>query len=699
MDVERIIRNASLREKVSLLAGLDFWHTTPLNRFDVPSIRCSDGPNGVRGTKFFNNVPAICIPCGTGLGATWNKELIFRAGILLSSECMAKGAHAWLGPTINMLRSPLNGRGFESFSEDPFLSGILAASIINGVQSNGTLAVLKHFVANDQETEKISVDVLVSDRALREIYLKPFQLALRHSSPASVMASYSKVQGVHCSESKQLLTNILRDEWGFLGLIMSDWFGTYSLEAALEAGLDLEMPGPTRFRTLLTQSAVASGKLKEDVINTSCRNLLSFVNKASQNVSKQEGERDTPEDRLLNYQLACESIVLLKNDNNILPIPADCGELAIIGPNAKLGAACGGGSASLRPYYTSSVMEGIERQVAPGTKIHYEVGTYGHILQPLLDKLAVCNMDGKPGVTIEFFNEPSRVAGRKAFDRIEAPDAVYQLMDYAHPDAKEVFYISMSMYFTPQESGRYEFGLAVDGTANLYINDQLIIENTTSQRSGSLFFGRGTAEEKATWEMEAKVCYLLRVECGSAATSTLAGQFPVALPGGACRLGGCLQIDPEKNVQQAVDLVRNCKYTIVVVGLNSDFEKEGTDRQNMDLPPGVEELVKAVLSVQPDAIIVTQSGTPVSMSFSRQASTMIHSWYGGNEAGNAVGAVLFGKFNPSGKLPMTFPKRLEDNPSFLSFGTDNGKLHYSEDVFVGYRWYDARKIDAEFRFG
>lgn len=216
MNHHLLIRNA-------FASGHDFWHTAPIPRLSVPSIKCSDGPNGVRGSKFFDSVPGLCIPCGSGLGATWNKSLLQSAGVLLSQECKVKGVHAWLGPTVNMHRSPLNGRGFESFSEDPCLSGILAARIIEGVQSGGSAAVLKHFVANDQETEKRSVDVVISDRALREIYLLPFQLALKYGKPEAVMSSYNKVQGVHCSESKNLLQEILRREWGFDGLIMSDW--------------------------------------------------------------------------------------------------------------------------------------------------------------------------------------------------------------------------------------------------------------------------------------------------------------------------------------------------------------------------------------------------------------------------------------------------------------------------------------------
>ncbi|KAJ3946151.1 uncharacterized protein N0V96_004509 [Colletotrichum fioriniae] len=475
--------------------GSDFWHSTPLPQHNVPAIKCTDGPNGVRGSRFFNPVPALCIPCGSGLGATWNAALIEQAGQLLSKECDAKGAHVWLGPTVNIIRSPLNGRGFESFSEDPHLSGMLAAAIIRGVQSRGTLAALKHFVANDQETEKMSLDVRMSDRALREIYLLPFQIALRDSNPRVVMSSYNKIGGLHVSENPMILQDILRKEWGFDGLIMSDWYGTYSCEAALNAGVDIEMPGPS------------------------------------------------------------------------------------------------------------------------------------------------------------------------------------------------------------QHTGTYEFGLATYGIGDLFINDELVINNSTEQTPGGMFFGKGSAEKRATYDMTAGKRYHLRVEAGSAATSKVKGGSLLAIPGGACRLGGCRKINPEEGIQRAVELANRCKYTFVVAGLNADLEKEGKDRDTMNMPPQVNNLIAAVLEAQPNTIVITQAGNPISLPWRHSASTMLHSWYGGNEAGNAVADVIFGRINPSGKLPMTFPARLEDNPAYLGFGSDNGKIYYSEDIFVGYRWYEARKMEVAFPFG
>ncbi|KAI9050375.1 hypothetical protein LZ554_005540 [Drepanopeziza brunnea f. sp. 'monogermtubi'] len=701
MDIDRIIEEASVKEKLSITSGLDFWHTNPLPRFSVPSIKCSDSANGVRGSKFFASNPGLCIPCGSGLGATWNKSLLLSAGSLLSKECKAKGVHVWLAPTLNMHRSPLNGRGFESPSEDPFLGGMLAAKIIEGVQSGGTAAVLKHFVANDQETEKRSVDVVVSERALREIYLMPFMLALKHGKPDAMLTSYNKVNGVHVSESKKLLKGVLRGEWGFNGLIVSDWFGTYSAGAAFEAGLDLEMPGPCLYRSSNAFIALSTGKLELKDVDAAASNVLRFVQKVSaQEVASEEGMRNFSEDQALNRNLATESIVLLKNDNGILPLSPGCGSLALIGPNVKNAAACGGGSASLHPYYTSSAWEGINAQVSPGTEVKYEAGVYNHVLLPVLNKNNIINEDGNPGATVEFFHEPYSVSDRKAFDRTSITEAAYQLMDYTHAQKGTKFYISMRGMFVPECSGTYQFGLASYGASDLYVNGKLVIDNSTMQEAepGGMFFGCGSKEVRGIVEMEEGNTYEFRMEAGNAATSKLTGGL-IDLPGGACRLGACLKLEEDEGILRAVNLAKRCSNTIVVVGLNSDYEKEGRDRATLSMPAGYDALVSAVLAVQPSAIIVTQSGTPVSVPWRHEAKSMIHCWYGGSEGGNALGDIIFGKSNPSGKLPMTFPDRLENTSCFLTFGSDNGKARYDEGIFVGYRWHDKTGRGAAFPFG
>lgn len=286
----------------------------------------SDGPNGVRGTRFFNGISAACFPCGTGLAATWDTKLLHRAGVLMGEEAKAKGAHVILGPTINMQRSPLGGRGFESLSEDPVLSGLGAAALVNGIQETGVQATIKHFVCNDQEHNRNGVNVIITERALREIYLLPFQLVVRDSKPGLFMTAYNKVNGTHVSENPRILKNILRGEWGWEGCVMSDWWGTYSTTGAINAGLDLEMPGATKWRGQLLIQAVSTGKVPQHVLDERARNVLRLVNRvADANIPENAEEKtaDTPETATLLRKIGGDSIVLMKNEGNVLPLRKD----------------------------------------------------------------------------------------------------------------------------------------------------------------------------------------------------------------------------------------------------------------------------------------------------------------------------------------------------------------------------------------
>jgi len=286
----------------------------------------SDGPNGVRGTRFFDSVPAACFPCGTALGATWDKELLLRAGRLMGKEAVAKGAHILLGPTINMQRGPLGGRGFESLSEDPVLAGLGAAALVNGIQESGVVATIKHFLCNDQEHQRNLVDARVSERALREIYAMPFQLAVRDAYPKAFMTAYNKVNGIHVSENKKIMDDLLRKEWGWKGPIMSDWFGTYSTSESINAGLDIEMPGPVRWRGDIALHALTSNKIAELTIDERARAVLELVKECAKSGVREgaeEGKVDTPETSALLREIAADSIVLMKNEDSVLPLSKD----------------------------------------------------------------------------------------------------------------------------------------------------------------------------------------------------------------------------------------------------------------------------------------------------------------------------------------------------------------------------------------
>ncbi|KAL2857593.1 putative beta-glucosidase J [Aspergillus pseudodeflectus] len=700
MDIDRIIAELSLSEKVSLLSGTDAWHTTPIPRLHIPSIRTTDGPNGARGTRYFNGVPSACLPCGTALGATFDSDLLSHLGRLLADECRAKGAHVLLGPTINIQRSPLGGRGFESFSEDPVLSGLLAASYCTGVQDGGVVPTLKHLVCNDQEHERVAVSALVTDRALREIYLLPFQLAIKGASPGAVMTSYNKVNGLHASESPELLSGIVRGEWEFEGAIISDWFGTYSVADAVNAGLDLEMPGPTRFRGPALMHALTSNKVTERTLDARVRKVLELVQLASKaNIPEYAAERelDRPEDRALLRRAAAESIVLLKNDGAVLPLdPAK--KTLVVGPNADIAAYCGGGSAALAAYYTVSPREGIAGKCAD---VAFSQGCYGHKELPLLGEHLKTER-GERGYMFRMYTEPPPTCcgTREPVDELHMTNSCAFLMDYTHPEIKgDTYYATLEGTFEPPESGVYEFGLTVAGTGLLYIDDELVIDNKTTQRAGTSFFGIGTVEERGEVYLEAGRKHRVYVEFSTAPTSNLKHHGVVSFGPGGVRLGGCRKLDADSAIQEAVRLAAETEQVVICVGLSGDWESEGFDRPSMDLPGRTDELVKAVLAVQPNAVIVVQSGTPVTMPWADDAKALLQAWYGGSEGGNGIADVLFGDVNPSAKLPLTFPRHISHNPAYLSYRSERGRVLYSEDVYVGYRHYDTVGQKPLFRFG
>ncbi|GKT84276.1 glycoside hydrolase family 3 [Colletotrichum tofieldiae] len=698
-DVEDVLSKLTLHEKTELLSGIDFWHTQSVPRLDVPSIRLSDGPNGVRGTRFFNGVAAACFPCGTGLAATWDTTLLDRAGNLMGSESRAKGAHILLGPTVNMQRSPLGGRGFESFSEDPVLAGQCAASVVRGIQSTGVQAAIKHFVGNDQEHERMAVNSVITDRALREIYMLPFQIAVRDANPASFMTAYNKANGAHVSENGSLLQGVLRNEWKWDGLVMSDWYGTYSTVEAVEAGLDLEMPGPTRWRGQLVNHALSSKKLLPETVDQRVRAVLKSVQRAMETGIPEHAEeksRDLPETAALLRQVAGDSLVLLKNEKGTLPFQK-AKTVLVIGPNAKVATYCGGGSATLRPYYAVTPFEAISEKVQ---KVVYSPGCHAHKMLPILGP-RLKSENGQVGVIFKAFNVPESDKERKPVDVLHLIDTNMYFADCYHPALTEdLWWGEIEASYTADETGPFEFGLCVHGTARLYVDGELLIDNETVQRSGGSFFNVGTVEESGIKDVVAGQTYKIKVIFASGAASKIKDtEGVVSFGGGGVRIGGAEVLDADEEIARAANLAKTVDQVVVCVGLNADFEQEGHDRQDMSLPGRTDDLVSAIAAANPSTTVVVQSGTPVAMPWATSVSAIIQAWYGGNETGTAIADVLFGDVNPSGKLPLSFPLRVEDNPAFLNYRSDRGRVLYGEDVFVGYRYYEAVKRAVLYPFG
>ncbi|KAJ5932274.1 hypothetical protein N7516_006763 [Penicillium verrucosum] len=702
-DVDKVLREATVAEKVGLISGKDAWHTYDIPRLGVPSIRFTDGSDGARGTGF-----DVSLPCGTALGATWNRELVRQGGELIGLEVKASGAQIWLGPTVNIQRSPLGGRNFQSFAEDPLLSGKLAGSYIGGAQSKDIVSTLRHFVANDQEHERMAVDVRITERALREIYLLPFQIALKKSKPGVIIASCNKVNGLHVSESPALLEDVLRREWGFKGMIMSDWHGTYSTVEAINAGLDLEMPGPSRLRGKLAELAVSSRKVSHATLDARARNVLNLVKRCERveyAFSSAKSNQYVPADGSTNRRLARESIVLLKNDSGILPISYNkVDEIALIGPNLKNGAYCGG-SAQFSSSHVVTNYEGIVNRLShkgrynwdqvEDAKINYDIGVHTWGFLPLLGSQITSPDALVKGLRMFFFSEPPSTPKRKIVDIMDITDSIWDLTEYSHAKLGPEFWVDVEGTFCADETGDYEWGIACCGTASLFIDGAMVIDNTTTQQPGNSFFGRGSTEKKAVMHIEEGQNYKIKVEFGSLPTLKIHKEGVVAYGGaGAGRIGVWPVSDPDKTIPRAAALAARCKYTI------EEFESEGFDRPTMDLPESIDRLIAAVLDANPDAIIVTQSGAPINMQpWASRAKAMVHMWYGGGYMGTGLADVLFGDASPSGKLPVTFPNAIEDTPAFLNFESERGRTVYGEGVYVGYRYYEKLKKSVAFPFG
>lgn len=710
-DVVELANQLTTEEKISLLGAPSWWDTNKVARLNIPSIRMSDGPNGVRGSSHFKSTPAQCLPCATALAASFDRDQVAEVGKFLAEEAKIKTATLLLAPTCNIQRSPLGGRSFESFSEDPHLSGMLAAAYVSGLQENGVGATIKHFVANEQEKDRTSQDSVISERALREMYLYPFMIAQRDAKPIAYMTSYNRLNGLHCSEHPRLLIDILRGEWGFKGLIMSDWHGTYSTDAALNATLDLEMPGPPRWRTpFLINHLLSCKKVTEETLTERAANVLATVQKLG-NLSpdivysnNEEQTRETPENlRRFCRKVAADGIVLLKNDGNLLPLSTKDGKttkVAVIGPNAQFSAISGGGSAALKPCYAVTPFDGLVAGKPEGVEISYSVGCYSHRYLPTLEN-SMTTKSGEPGWLVEFFaNTAPEVPANEPVASIALHDTRVKLNDFLPKGLTDEWSLKCTGMFTPTNGGPFEFGLTVAGRAKMFLDGKMVIDNWTTQRPGEWFYGQGTVEETGVVELQAGKPVEIVVTYTNTRPPSVQekNRSQPALMRGV-RLGGAPLIDKKAAINEAAQLAAASDVAVVVVGLNSDWESEGFDRPNLALPCDQDELVHAVSKANPATVVVIQCGSAISMPWLDSVSSVLHSWYLGNETGNSIADIIYGYINPSGKLPITFPAREEDIAAHLNFGGEHGIVHYREDIFVGYKHFDARKIAPLFSFG
>lgn len=674
--VADLLGQLTLEEKVSLTSGVDHWHTPPVERVGLPSFKMSDGPIGVRGARNPGGPPSACFPCGTALAASWDVELIEGVGRQLGIEARAKNVHLLLGPTVNIHRHPLAGRNFECYSEDPLLTAHIASAYIRGIQSTGVGACIKHLVANDSEFERHTISSEVPERALREVYLRPFELALSSAQPVAVMGAYNKLRGTWCCEHSWLLTDVLRTEWSYEGLVVSDWWAVHSTSEAVAAGLDLEMPGPSLFRGDTLSAAVRNGSVAEASLDRMVAALLRAMERtgALEDAPAEESAADTPERRSWTRKAAAAGIVLLKNDGvdaePLLPLSADLKRVAVVGPNADAVTILGGGSAAVTPYRVVSPLDAL-RAALPGATVIHEPGAISTRYPPLLDMRHVTSETGEATLRLEFRNaldgsSHALAAGRAQFDM--SP----------HPFGADVPWSArIDGSFVVPESGEYRFQVAASGGVRAWIRDEVLAE----------------AWEPAAGRHER----VLSAHAGE--------ELPLVVeyrPGGPRGNGlevRCERILPADALERAVEAAAGADLVIAVVGTNADTETEGRDRRSLDLPGNQDDLVRRVAEVNPRTVVVLNTGSPVAMPWLDEVPAVVQMWFAGQECGAALADVLLGEVEPNGRLPTTFPRRLEDTPAFTTYPGEGGQVHYGEGVFVGYRWYDRRGITPLFPFG
>ncbi|KAF2118271.1 glycoside hydrolase superfamily [Lophiotrema nucula] len=688
----------TLEEQIQLLAAADFWRTVAFPEKGIPSIKTTDGPCGARGEFFTNGTPAALFPSGVSLASTWNVDLMEEVGQHLGDETKARGADVLLAPTICMHRSPLGGRNFESYSEDPFLTGKLAASYVRGLQSKGVAATIKHFVGNEQETDRQAYDAIIAERPLREIYLKPFEIAVREAEPWGLMSAYNMVNGQHADEYEHTLKDVLRGEWGWDGLIMSDWTGTYATGPSIRAGVDLEMPGPSKWRKLdQVMEALEKGEVTREQIERAAGNVLYLVDRTKGldgPPEPPEKANNNPETSNLIRQAGIEGLTLLKNENNVLPI-RNAKKIALIGPNVKRSIACGGGSAGVNPYYLTTPWDGIQSRF--DGEVTFAKGVDSSKWLPLASPYCTAP-DGQSGVRLEYYRG-DRFKGEPTVVQHKASTDLW-LWDSAPKDVLPDYSFRVKTIITPKTTGNHTFSFASVGPGRVFINGELFIDNWDWTEEGEAMFSASDDVLKSIHLEEGKPVEFLVESTNEVRPASKVSVLGRKYDYGGCRIG-YQEEDKIDRLQEAADAAREADVAVLVVGLDAEWESEGYDRQTMDLPKNgsQDRLIEAVIAANPRTIVVNQSGTPITMPWVDQAPAIIQAWYQGMEAGNALADVLFGNQSPSGKLPTTFPRRIEDNPAYNNWPGENLKTVYGEGIYIGYRHYERANIAPLFPFG
>jgi beta-glucosidase len=687
-----LVQQMTLEEKIDYIGGTGFA-IRAVPRLNLPAFEMSDGPIGVRANSGF---PSTVYAAGIGLAATWNPALAERVGAGIGKDARARGIHFMLGPGVNIYRQPVNGRNFEYFGEDPFLSSSIAVGYVTGMQSQGVSATIKHFLGNNSEFLRHDSDSVIDERTLREIYLPAFEGAVKRAHVGAIMDSYNFTNGTHMTENGYFNTDVVRKDWGFNGVMMSDWVATYDGVAAANGGLDLEMPNGAFMNQKNLLPAVKDGRVKTATIDEKIAHILEtaarfgWLDRAQIDMSL---SKYSAPDQQVALDAARESLVLLKNDGKLLPLDkGSTKSVLVVGPNAYPAQIVGGGSARASAFAPVTALQGLGNFLGTSSTVYYERGV------PTVTDLArstefmTAPQDGKRGVTVDVFPNLELSGAPKTTSTLNHINVTGTSWESFAGDFEAALALFASGrktelsrrwtgYYMAAESGPYEVVLQGSGERagnRVYVDDKLLIDNWKIARA---------LQPHVTLELSAGPHKVVVEDRQSSAI------------GGRIRLGIA---DQRKLVSEAAKtLAAKVDVVVIAAGFDPDSESEGSDR-TFDLPVGQEELIRELSAANHKTVVAVTSGGNVDPgNWLDHVSAYIEMWYPGEQGGTALAEILFGVVNPSGHLPATFERRREDNPTFATYypEADTKRVTYKEGVFVGYRGYEHNGVKPLFPFG
>ncbi|MGY5080280.1 beta-glucosidase [Streptomyces nigrescens] len=692
--VERALAALDLDTKVRLLSGQDMWTLPAVPAIGLRSLVMSDGPVGVRGQEWNAGDPSVALPSPTALAATWDPELARRAGHLLAQEARRKGVHVLLAPTVNLHRSPLGGRHFECYAEDPLLTGVIGAGYVRGVQEGGVGATVKHFVGNDAETDRLTVDNRIAPRPLRELYLAPFEHIVENARPWAVMTAYNQVNGSTMTEHRTLVQDVLRGEWGFDGCNVSDWTAARNTVRALRGGLDVAMPGPRTVYGAPLAEVVRTGEVTEAEVDAAVRRVLLLAARTGclDGVPAAVGPAELPrgtDGRAVAREVARRACVLLRNEpvgaRRALPLDAAAvRRVAVIGTAAREARVLGGGSATVFPDAVVSPLEGLRAALPDDVEVTYAAGAdprsrVAHAREGFTLRARYLAADGRLLAETAQSDGKVRVMGR-------FPEGVTR---------QNLGAVELTGSFTPQDTGHHTLAVSGTGELRLTVGGAVLFDGRCAPAGGDPFEAfLNPAERRVTAQLTAgeRVEVTLRF----VPDGTDRGEGPAAL---TFALGHrAPQADADEELAEAARAAAAADVAIVVVATTEETESEGFDRGDLRLPGRQDELVRRVAAANPHTVVVVNSGSPVELPWREQVPAVLLSWFPGQEAGAALADVLLGAHEPGGRLPTTWPARLDDAP-VTTVTPAGGQLDYSEGVFIGYRAWQRSAAAPAYPFG